>query len=326
MVKRMKTQGFYHIGRLLLRSPMLLILLALLPAPATAGPAVVASIKPIHSLVANLMQGAGEPTLLVRAGGSPHGYNLRPSEVHNLEAADLVVWVGPQLESFMVRPLANLELNGHLLTLLEQPEMTILPSRRGGVWGEGHGHDHTDGAEADHDDDRIDPHIWLAPSNAAAIADAVARKLVEIDPGMATVYNKNLAALKQRLQTLQGTIEKRLRPLRSKHYIVFHDAYQYFEQEFDLHPLGALAIDPDRRPGARRLAQLQQTIRDRNVTCIYTEPQFTPRLADILAEGSDAGVGILDPLGADLDAGPELYFTLIEQMATALEGCRSEER
>ena len=123
MVKRMKTQGFYHIGRLLLRSPMLLILLALLPAPATAGPAVVASIKPIHSLVANLMQGAGEPTLLVRAGGSPHGYNLRPSEVHNLEAADLVVWVGPQLESFMVRPLANLELNGHLLTLLEQPEM-----------------------------------------------------------------------------------------------------------------------------------------------------------------------------------------------------------
>ena len=300
-----------------------LLLLFLLPWHATAdskGVKVAVSIKPLHSLVSSIMQGVAEPVLIVSTSGTPHGYNLRPSEARALQQADLIIWVGPELESFMAKSLSNITTDELILTLLtDLPELLTHSARQGGVWGENHEH-----AGIDHQGDNTDPHIWLNPKNASIIAGVITQKLVAIDPDNTARYVSNHAALLDRLASLEQKISRRLTRLKKRKYIVFHDAYQYFENHFELKPVGALAIDPDRRPGARRLTELKKVIRDLSVECVFTEPQFEPRLIKVLTEGTMIRTGILDPLGSDLQPGSELYFTLMEQMADSLESCLPE--
>jgi len=292
-----------------------LFLLLLFPGTAVAGLKVAVSIRPVHSLVCSLMQGSGTPELVIAAAGSPHNYNLRPSEVRLLHQADLMIWLGPELETVLSRPLAGRNAGSQTLELLQElPERLILTTREGGRWDNHH-------SEADPAHGHLDPHIWLSPTNAGAIATIIAARLVELDAGNRDLYERNLAALQARLDALATLTATRLAPLQQRNYLVFHDAYQYFERDFGLRPVGALAVDPDRPPGARRLAEIKASIRSQQIICLFTEPQFEPRLVKVLAEGTDIRIGTLDPIGAELAPGKELYFDLITAMATALETC-----
>jgi len=295
----------------------LLLLLMLLALPAAAAPPrVVASIPPLHSLATCVMQGVGEPHLLLQTG-SPHSYALRPSDARALQQADLLIWVGPQLELFLVRAGQNVPAEKHL-TLLELPGIKRPPLRRGGLWESSDDHDH---AHAAGDEPASDAHIWLDPDNAALIVKAIADRLTRIDPDNAVRYQRNGADTIHRLHLFDAELKKQLAPLQNQPYIVFHDAYQSFERHYHLHPVGAIAIDPERQPGARRLHKIRELLLDSGALCLFREPQFEPRYIPLLIEGTSVRTGVLDPLGSDLKPGPELYFELLRNLANNLTAC-----
>lgn len=285
-------------------------------AAAPQGPRVVVSIKPLHSLVAGIMQGVGEPQLLLQGGSSPHGYVLRPSEARLLNEAQLIVWVGHQLESFLEKPLATLGGKARQLELAAELEALLLPARSGGNWeadahahGHGHGHAHQGGR---------DQHLWLDPLLAKQIVEKTAAALTAIDPTHQSQYQHNAARLQQRLDSLHDQLKARLAPVQKVPYVVFHDAYQYFETAYGLNAVGSLTIDPERKPGAKRIREIRARIQALQARCVFSEPQFEPRLVATVTEGSGARTGVLDPIGAALPAGPEAYFLLLNALADNL--------
>ncbi len=289
------------------------------------GPEVVVSIKPLHSLVAGVMEGVGEPQLLIKGGGSPHGYVLRPSEARLLSDAQLVVWMGRQLESFLEKSLSTLGRNARQLELAEALEAVLLPVREGGGW-EAHD-DHEDSARHYHAEDQVekhdpneqyDQHLWLDPLLAKLIVEKTASVLVEIDPVHRVQYLQNAERLKKRLDGLHARLKTKLDHYRNVPYVVFHDAYQYFEVAYDLNAVGSITIDPERKPGARRILELREKIKELNARCVFSEPQFEPRVVLTVIEGSGAKRGVLDPLGGGIAAGPEAYFLLMDALADNL--------
>ncbi|WP_372400327.1 zinc ABC transporter substrate-binding protein ZnuA [Azospirillum sp. HJ39] len=304
-----------------------------LPALADA-PKVVVSIKPIHSLVAAVMQGVGEPALLVRGGASPHSYAMKPSDAKALSAADIVVWVGPELEGFLEKPLKANAPKARLLTLMELRGLTLLESREGGAWeahDHGHeshdhkGHDHKahDHKGHDHGDDHeeLNSHIWLDPANARAIVVATAEALAARDPADAEAYRTNADRTLQALDALDAELKATLAPVKDKPFVVFHDAYQYFEARYDLSAVGSITVSPDRRPSAKRLSAIRAKIGGLGAACVFAEPQFEPALVQTVVEGTKAKTGVLDPEGADLAEGVALYPTLLRNLAASLRSC-----
>ncbi len=291
--------------------------------PAQAAPQVVASIKPVHSLVASVTRGVSEPRLLIPAGASPHTYSLRPSDVAALHDAGLVVWIGGNAETLLAPTIASLA-DTPVLELGRIEDMALLPARRGGAWekrGHAHDHDGDHGQGPEHAEQAMDTHLWLDPDNARAILEAVAERLAALDPGNAERYRANAAAAGERLDALEARLEQRLAPVRERPFIVFHDAYHYFEAHFGLNGVGSIMVSPDQPPGARRMLEMREAIRERGAVCVFREPQFRPGLVDTLVEGTDARVGTLDPLGADLPAGPDAYFRLLDRLGDALADC-----
>lgn len=286
-------------------------------------PQVVVSIKPIHALVAGVMQGVGEPQLLVRGGGSPHGYVLRPSEARMLASADLVIWVGPALENFLQKPLATLARDARQLELVAVLADQLLPLRQGGGWDP-----HTNGHDehGDHHasiDGCCDPHLWLSPLLAKQVVAQISLSLSSVDPEHGKIYQRNALELQQRLDRLHEQLAVKLAPVKELPYIVFHDAYRYFESAYGLQAVGSVTLDPERRPGARRIGEIRAKISALGARCVFTEPQFEPRLVAAIIEGTSARTGHLDPLGADLPEGLESYFLLLNNMAdNLLEGLR----
>lgn len=286
------------------------------PNEASEVPVVVVSILPLHGLVAAVMAGVGSPHLLVRGGASPHDASLRPSDARALSAAKLVVWAGPGLEAFLVKPLRALASGAQVLTLTEAPGMILLEQREGGVF------EVEAGGEADHGHaESVNPHLWLDPRNAIEIARLAAAALAGLDPGNAPRYAANAARLVARLGALDRELEARLGPLAGIPFAVFHDAYPYFEARYSLRALGALTVNPALPPGAKRLAALRRRLRQEGAVCVFAEPQFRPAVVAALTEGSGARVATLDPLGASLTPGPEAYFTLMRALADRLAGC-----
>ncbi|MFZ1641464.1 MAG: zinc ABC transporter substrate-binding protein [Candidatus Contendobacter sp.] len=287
---------------------------------------VAASIKPVHSLVAGVMQGVGEPLLLVSGGASPHEYSLKPSDTRALDAAQVVFWIGPDLESFLVKPLANAK-KARSVALIDAPGVTVLPLREGGAWERHrHGPDEPAGRHAEHDHDpdheaSRDAHVWLDPANAAAMVHRIVAVLGEVDPAHQADYARNGAALVERLDRLNQQLATALAPVKDRPYIVFHDAYHYFEQRYGLNAVGSVVLRPEQRPGAKRVADIQARVRDLKVRCVFSEPQFQSALVETVIAGSDARRGVLDPLGADLPAGPDAYFQLLQGLTDALRGC-----
>jgi zinc transport system substrate-binding protein len=320
----------------------LLLSTALLVAGAGAAraetPDVVVSIKPIHSLVAAIMQGVGEPGLIVEGAASPHTYSLKPSNATALQNADVVFWVGHGLEAFLEKPLESLGGKATTVELDDAPGLEKLPFREGGPFeahtheGEGHdhahegeeGHAHGHGEEAGHEGHEhgeFDMHLWLSPQNARAIAAEAAKVLAEKDPANAETYNKNLAALDEKLAALDKEVAETVAPVKDKPFIVFHDAYQYFEHHYGMHAAGSITVSPETLPGAERLTQIRDKVKTLGATCVFAEPQFEPKLVNVVIEGTPAKSGVLDPEAATLEPGPDLYFTLMKSIATSLRDC-----
>ncbi|MBI1243583.1 MAG: zinc ABC transporter substrate-binding protein [Alphaproteobacteria bacterium] len=288
--------------------------------PAHAAPKVVASIVPLQSIVAGVMAGVGTPETLVRGGASPHGYALRPSDARMLEAADLVVWIGPNFENFLARPLASLGGRANTLALADIAGVTKLETREGGTWEEDadeHDHGHPQGDAA------IDGHMFLDPANMKLLASATAEALAKLDPTNAIRYRSNAEVTRAHLDALDRELEAKLRSLAGRPYIVFHDAYRYFENRYGLAGAGSVTVDPERKPGARRIQQIRDRVRKAEATCVFAEPQFEPALVRTIVRGTDARTGTLDPVGVGVKPGPVAYATIMRALADAFSKCLS---
>jgi zinc transport system substrate-binding protein len=300
--------------------PLVALLLALLlPAPALAEPRVAASIPPVHSLVAGVMDGIAKPALLVPPTASAHSFSLRPSEARTLAQADLVFWIGPAYETFLEKPLAALAQSGKLVRLEDAPGLTLLKARGGGAWDAHHDHDHA----AKPDDHDVDGHMFLDIGNAKAMVAAIAAALTAADAGNAARYRANASAVAARLDALDGELRGLLAPVQARPFIVFHDAYQYFDKRYGLNAVGSITVSPERQPGARRLQTLRRKIGTLQAVCIFAEPQFEPTLLQTVVEGTQAKTGVLDYLGAGIAPGPDAYFTTMRALARSLAQCLS---
>jgi len=294
------------------------------PAGAAAPPSVVASIKPVHSLVAAVMQGIATPHLIVRGAASPHTYSLHPSDAEALQNADLVFWTGPGLEAFLASPLAALAGDAEVVGLADSPGLTLLPFRDAGPIAGEHeadGHETEIHAADDHDHATFDLHLWLDPDNARAMLREIERALAEADPARAARYAANADRLDRRIAALATEIGAMAAPLRDRRFIVFHDAYQYFERRFGLAAAGSITVSPDRPPGARRISEMQDLVRRAGAVCIFAEPQFNADLVALVAGDTGARTGVLDPLGIGLDDGPDLYPDLMRRLAETVRDC-----
>ena len=309
---------------------------------------VVTSIKPVHSLVSGVMEGVGVPSLIIDGAGSPHTYSLKPSQAKQLQDAKLVFWMGDELETFLEGPIENIAQNATAIKLIDAHGLKKIKFREGGMFDD-HGHDdhdeHDHEKHDDHDDEKhakkehddhgdhdghddhghgeFDPHVWLDPVNAKAIVHEIEEALVKADPEHASIYEANAHKMMEKLDTLTAELREELEPVHEKGYIVFHDAYQYFEQRFDSAAIGSITVSPEAMPGAERVSELREKILELNATCVFSEPQFEPKLVETLVEGTGARTGVLDPLGATLAKGPDLYFQLIRNMASSLKKCLS---
>jgi zinc transport system substrate-binding protein len=298
--------------------PVFSLLLAIASATAAiAAPRVAASIKPVHSLVAAVMAGIGTPVLILDGATSPHTASLRPSQAKSIESAELIFWIGADLELFLARPIETLGGGSTAIALIDAPGVTKLENRHGGAFT-----DHHDGEADDHDHGTgYDPHIWLDPGNAIAMTHAIRDALSAADPENASRYDRNAAAIARRLTELSAALKERLAPLSTRKFVVFHDAFQYFEARFGLTSAGILTLNPEFAPGARRLHEIRDRIAETGAVCIFSEPQFEPRIVSVLAAESNARWAELDPLGSDLPPGPDFYFNLLEALAESFERC-----
>lgn len=303
---------------------------------AVAAPKVVVSIKPVHSLTAGVMAGVGAPELLLKGTATPHSYAMKPSDARALSRADLVIWIGADMESFLKKPIGALP-GKKVLELHEASGVTLLKAREGGIWepeaeeGHGHGHGHEHGkkhgkkAEAGKKDAHAhgahDMHIWLSPTNAKAMTAAIAAALSKADPENAARYAANAQRITARIAAHDTALAARLTPVKDKPFIVFHDAYQFFEKHYGLAAAGSITVTPDRKPSPRRLYTIRKRILEQKVRCVFSEPQFPPALVATVVDGTSARTAALDPLGASLPAGEDMWFGLMSGLADAISGC-----
>ena len=348
-------------------------------------PKVVADITPVHSLVARVMQGVGEPDVILRPGASPHSYSMRPSDARKLGDAALVVWIGESLTPWLEQPLENLAGNAVKLELLAAPDTLLLPFRENAVFADDHeehgdqegheehhddhddhhdaheeghqdehaeghddhheGHDdhddhddhaghkdehdeaHEDHAEGHddhghhHDHDGDDPHAWLDPVNAQVWLKAIADALSRLDPDNAEAYAANAAAGQAEIVEAMASVSAKLSGASDKRFVVFHDAYQYFDSRFDLQVIGALNEGDASSAGAARIAEIREEIEHEGVSCAFSEPQYNPGLLNAVFDGGNANIAVLDPLGAELTPGAGHYVDLLHSLADAVAGC-----
>ena len=324
--------------------------LFLILTPLKADINVVTSIKPLHSLTSYIMDGVNEPDLIIDGVASPHNFQIKPSHAKMLQKADLVIWVGEDLESFLPSALKSIPKNAVVFELLDQSGLKKLKFREKNIF-EGHddhdehGHDEHAKKEDDHDDHddhdehgkkeddhddhghdehghahgEYDPHIWLDPSNAKVIVKKITNQLSKIDKDNSSVYKANSKKL---LKDLDGLIKEVKNEInKDASFVVFHDAYQYFEKRFGINVIGALTVNPDVMPGAEQLSEIREVIEHEKAKCIFSEPQFNPNIINSIASDTGVKTGVLDPLGANINKGKNMYFQLIKDMSSSLKDC-----
>ena len=321
---------------------------------------VVTTIKPLHSLVSSVMEGVGEPSLIIEGTNNPHTFVFKPSHAELLEEADIVFWIGEGLEAFMEKPLDSLASNAKKVAFMDLASIEKLKFREENIFDDHDDHDDHDGHDDEHeghddhddhdghkDDDHddhddhdghddeheghddhdhhghahgeFDAHIWLDPINAKEMIHEIAHELGDLDPKNKEIYesnaNKTLKSLDKLIEDVNSSVSKDVS------YIVFHDAYQYFEKRFGVSSAGALTLNPDVLPGAKQIADVQDLISDKNIKCIFSEPQYNPKIIETLASDMDISTGIMDPLGAYIDKGNTMYFDLIKQISNSINKC-----
>ena len=358
---------------------------------------IITTIKPLHSLVSAVLGDSGEAQLLVEGKASPHGYQLKPSQVRDLQEAAILFYIAPDLELFLAPALASLPADVRAVSLIENDQLQLWPYRLDGAWAAGHeGHDHGHGHddhdehhedkhdEHGHDEDhghkehghdehahdehghyehghdehghdehghdehahdehahdehahdehghdehghdehggQNDPHIWLSPSNAKVMASAIAEHLSSAFPEHRTAYQANLASLHQSLDQLDAELRQKFSAINGRNYLVFHDAYQYLEQEYQLGAVGAISLDPEQVSSPARLREARANLADKQISCVFSEPQFPTRAIQTVISGTDTQIGELDPLGADLTPSANLYFQLLHNLADNMIAC-----
>ena len=290
--------------------------------PLKAEISVVTSIKPLHSLTSYIMEGVGEPELIIDGVASPHNFQIKPSHAKMLQNADLVIWIGEDLESFLPTALKSIPKDAVVFELLDQSGLKKLKFREKNIFEghDDHGHDEHAKKEDDHDDHghddhghghgSFDPHIWLDPANAKVIVKKITNQLSKIDKDNASTYKANS---KKVIKDLDGLIKEVKNEInKDASFVVFHDAYQYFEKRFGLSVIGALTVNPDVMPGAEQLSEIREVIEHEKAKCIFSEPQFNPNIINSIASDTGVKTGVLDPLGANIDKGKNMYFDLIK--------------
>ncbi len=341
--------------KILNKLPIIISILSLFTffVPANADIKVVASIKPIHSLASYLMNGVAKPDLIVDGYASPHGFAMKPSHAKMLQNADLIFWVGEDVENFLEKPLGSIAKKAEKIELMQIKGLQVLKFRERNIFDDhdDHGHDdhdkkedhdshakkedhddhgkkedHNDhGKKEDHDDherhahSEFDPHIWLDPINAKVILNEMVEHLIENDPKNEAKYKSNLDEALKDIDKL--TIDVMTELSNSVSSIVFHDAYQYFEKRFNVNILGAFTVNTDVMPGAEQLAEIREIIEHDKVACVFSEPQFNPDIIKAVAKDMNIKTGVIDPLGATLNPGKDLYFSLIKNMSASFKGC-----
>jgi zinc transport system substrate-binding protein len=285
---------------------------------------VVTTIKPVHSLVATVMQGLGEPTLLIEGVQSPHHYALKPSEAEAIHNADLLVRMSPKVETFTQKLVSALPGSVSILTLDTVTGLTRLGARSP------HTHQHTNpGSTPQASENQPDPneeydaHMWLDPENGERMLHAIAAALAKQAPQHAEHFNKNAELAASKLQSLQAELLQTLEGVKNKPFVVYHDAFQYFEHRFGLRDLGAVSLQPDVPPSAKQISRMRALISSNNVGCVFSDPQFdTRRLANVI-EGTETQIAVLDPLGTTIEKGPAAYETLLRNLADGFIACLS---
>jgi len=286
---------------------------------------VVVSIKPFHSLVSTVMQGVSEPALLLNGNNSPHTYSLRPSAAVKLQNADLVFWGGENLEGFLAKPIHSLAAGARVVSFEDTPGLVLRPFRSSKEWQK------LD-PESENDQDHLkkqeihrlpgnDPHIWLDPLNAQKITQYLVQLLSKFDPENSQTYHSNGKKTILRLSDLNIQLETKMSSVSSKPYIVFHDAYQYFEKRYQLNPIASVTVSSGTSTSVGRLIDIRKKIKIKKVLCIFTEPQFSPKLVKTVISGTAVKKGILDPIGASISPGPEMYFTLLNNISHSISTC-----
>lgn len=317
------------------RSSLAAMLVILAGTAHAEAPRVVTDIAPVQGLAARVMQGVGEPAVLVRPGASAHGYALKPSDAAALESAQVVFFVGPELTPWLLRPIETLAPQAAHVELLAAPGTVELQARQGATFAPHEDHDAADGHDqADHDDaedhadehghshDGVDPHAWLDPENGKAWTRAIAAELARLDPANAAAYATNADAALAEIDAAAADTRAALAPLGDLRVVAFHDAYQYLENRFGVTAAGSVSLSDASTPSPARIAELRAAVGAMGVTCALSEPQFDPDLLGTVFEGSGVTTAVIDPLGAAIPPGPQFYPALIRSFGTALAACR----
>ena len=279
-------------------------------------PRVATDIPPVHSLVSQVMGELGTPKLIIPPGTSPHGYAMRPSEARALQAADVVFWMGQDLTAWFGRAIKALATNAITVALSESKDLIRHPYRTTKNF-DTHTHD-----EGEHDATaKIDPHLWLDPDNALIFLDVIATTLARLDAIHADTYLTNAAQAKAALEALKSELNATVQPIRGRPFIVFHDAYHYFEHRFDVEAAGSVSIGDASSPGPARIAAIRGKVQTLGATCVFSEPQFEPKIIATVIEKTAARSGTLDPVGATLKPGPNQYSQLLRHLAHSLLTC-----
>ena len=297
-------------------------------------PQVTTDIPVTHSLVTRVMAGIGTPDLIVNRGASPHDYSLRPSNAASLEAADLVFWISSELTPWLEGALKTLAADAKVIELMDTKASTVLPFRDGATF-ETHSHRHKhdedghdeDGHDEDgHDEDEhatvnIDPHGWLDPDNGKTWLDVIATELSKIDPENTDIYFDNVSQGKTDIDAVISEIDATLATFRGTNFIVYHDAYQYFERRFDVLAAGSISMGDVSDPSPARIAEIRQTVEELDMTCVFSEPQFNPELIATVVDGTKARARVIDPLGTHLTLGADFYLNLLRNIAQTMASC-----
>ena len=287
-------------------------------------PQVTTDIPVTHSLVTRVMAGIGTPDLIVNRGASPHDYSLRPSNAASLEAADLVFWISNGLTPWLDDALNTLARNAKVIELMDAKDATVLPFREGATF-ETHSHRHKHDEDG-HDEDEhatvnIDPHGWLDPDNGKTWLDVIATELSKIDPENTDIYFDNVSQGKTDIDAVISEIDATLATFRGTNFIVYHDAYQYFERRFDVLAAGSISMGDVSDPSPARIAEIHQTVEELDMTCVFSEPQFNPELVATVVDGTKARARVIDPLGTRLTLGADFYLNLLRNIAQTMASC-----
>ena len=324
---------------------------------ATETTGVISTIQPINSLVSAVIGNTGKSITIIPSEQSPHDFKLKPSDVKLLQNGNIIFYVSNHLESSITKVFKNLPKNIKLINLMEKSGVNHLAIRDNNAWErhDHHGHDDHDDHDKhgkkhddhddhdkhgkkhddhddhdkhgkkhdDHDDHEKedDVHVWLSPDNAIKIVQKVNKVLSLYFPENSKIYNDNTTKFIDKIRNLKMELVKELSPIKNKPYIVFHDAYQYFEKTFELNAVGSVALEGDIASSPKQISFIKDKIVKSKALCVFQEPQFDSKLVKIVVEGTDAKIGTLDPLGVNISENKDFYLQLITNMAKSLKEC-----